>query len=976
MVNSRKLTVLLSVGFSLLFSIPATAQLDPDRTLGTESSRVRRNVKIRGIQSDRIDGGARRGRNLFHSFREFNVGRGRGVYFSNPTGVENILTRVTGRNRSNILGRLGVLGRANLFVINPNGILFGKDASLDLRGSFYATTADGIKLGENGLFSAKEPQSSNLLTVQPGALFHNAMRNYLATIENQAHLKVDRGENIILSADSITSTGSLTAPGGKIKLEAINGSLSVGEISTVDTAGGGDLFISATGDITIKGTLDVSGTKFDLQTGSPLSQTIGNGGNVTLSSNGQIAFDPDSNIFSLGLWGGEVKVRARSLFMSNNSRLSSLTTSDTNSGNITIITTDLLHLQNGASILTGSSGRGDGANLNINTNSLRLENGGQIAALTLGEGKAGNLTVKAQDILLNVNSFLLTQVASGAKGDGGRLTINTNSLRLENGGQIVASTFGEGKTGNLTVKAQDILLTGVNSISNLASGLFTQVEEGAKGDGGRLTINTERLSLENGSQISASTTGEGNGGRLTINTDQLTLENGSQILASTFGEGKAGDLTVKAQDIVVTGVDLRGFGSGLFTQTRGAGDGGDLTINTNSLLLEDGAAISASTLGEGGNGGRLTIKAQDIVVTGVNPLIDNLPTGLFSQTKGTGNGGSIIIETNSLQVSDRAIISAESNLDPIPGAPIELPNITEDDLGQIGSITIKANSVSLIDNGTITVNSQSSKPPSGDLNNIDIDGGRIILDSGGVISAEANISQGANINITLSDRLVFQGNSSISTNSGSEDVNGNGGNIAIKSPFILAFPRNNTITANANGGRGGDINITTNAILGYPQYLTITAESQQNIDGTITFDNIVTNFDSGLVDTPTTPIDAKALIAENVCSPLEANSSFVLKGKGGLPSNPTDLLDSQRPIVEWSNLRESLGRRSRIDRSTSVVVEARSANEALVIRQARGWIKKPDGTIVLTAYPTESTTSNSPSIAIPNCLSHNSNNLQ
>ncbi|MDY7023756.1 MAG: filamentous hemagglutinin N-terminal domain-containing protein, partial [Cyanobacteriota bacterium] len=143
----------------------ASAQLVPDNTLGSESSTVTPNVNIRNINSDRIDGGAVRGNNLFHSFQEFNVEAGRGVYFSNPETIINILTRVTGDNISNILGTLGVLGNANLFLINPNGIVFGPNARLDVGGSFFASTADSI-LFENGIeFAASNPQAPPLLTI-------------------------------------------------------------------------------------------------------------------------------------------------------------------------------------------------------------------------------------------------------------------------------------------------------------------------------------------------------------------------------------------------------------------------------------------------------------------------------------------------------------------------------------------------------------------------------------------------------------------------------------------------------------------------------------------------------------------------------------------------------------------------------------------------------------------------------------------
>ncbi len=115
-------------------------RITPDTTLGTESSQV----KPLNPQNDRIDGGAIRDINLFHSFREFNIGEAQGAYFTNPAGIDNIISRVTGKNPSQILGTLGVLGNANLFLINPNGIIFGANAKLDINSSFVASTASSI----------------------------------------------------------------------------------------------------------------------------------------------------------------------------------------------------------------------------------------------------------------------------------------------------------------------------------------------------------------------------------------------------------------------------------------------------------------------------------------------------------------------------------------------------------------------------------------------------------------------------------------------------------------------------------------------------------------------------------------------------------------------------------------------------------------------------------------------------------------
>ncbi|WP_366516596.1 filamentous hemagglutinin N-terminal domain-containing protein [Microcoleus sp. PH2017_20_SFW_D_A] len=142
----------LLFAFLLLFPASAIAQIIPDSTLGAESSRLVPDT-INNLPSDRISGGATRGSNLFHSFRSFNIGEGRGLYFENPSAVSNIFTRVTGGQPSNILGTLGVQGNANLFLINPKGIVFGPNARLDLRGSFVASTADSIVFNNGFEFS-------------------------------------------------------------------------------------------------------------------------------------------------------------------------------------------------------------------------------------------------------------------------------------------------------------------------------------------------------------------------------------------------------------------------------------------------------------------------------------------------------------------------------------------------------------------------------------------------------------------------------------------------------------------------------------------------------------------------------------------------------------------------------------------------------------------------------------------------------
>ncbi len=226
------LSLCLITAFSL--SSPVQAQITPDNTLGTEASQLDPNVLINGALGDKIDGGATRGINLFHSFSEFNIQDGQRVYFANPTGVENILTRVTGGNASNIFGTLGVDGAANLFLINPNGILFGENAQLDVQGSFVGTTANGVQFGNQGNFSATNPQAPPLLTINPSALLFNQLNQGGITNQSQAPaginpvgqnvtgLRVADGQNLLLVGGNINlDGGAIRAYSGNIELAAL-----------------------------------------------------------------------------------------------------------------------------------------------------------------------------------------------------------------------------------------------------------------------------------------------------------------------------------------------------------------------------------------------------------------------------------------------------------------------------------------------------------------------------------------------------------------------------------------------------------------------------------------------------------------------------------------------------------------------------------------------------------------------------------
>lgn len=210
----------------------------PDNTLSAESSQVIRNYQGKPIEA--ITGGATRGINLFHSFQEFNIEVNEAAYFDNPAGINHILTRITGNNISRIFGKLGVLGNANLFIINPKGIIFGPNAALDLTGSFLATTANKVLFPDGNQFSTIDTDTSVLsinvpirldFNGNPGQIQvqgsgHNvAFRYFLPSVSLpvSSQLQVSSEKMLALVGGNIILEGGvLKAPGGQIELASVD----------------------------------------------------------------------------------------------------------------------------------------------------------------------------------------------------------------------------------------------------------------------------------------------------------------------------------------------------------------------------------------------------------------------------------------------------------------------------------------------------------------------------------------------------------------------------------------------------------------------------------------------------------------------------------------------------------------------------------------------------------------------------------
>ncbi|MEA5596756.1 S-layer family protein [Rivularia sp. UHCC 0363] len=916
----------LGLGIASLqaFINPCFAQssnIVPDDSLGAESSGVVP-LDSGGLAVDAIDGGAIRGANLFHSFTEFNVSEGRGAYFFSPNAeIQNILTRVTGRNPSEILGTLGTFGNSqpNLFLINPNGIVFGENASLDVGGSFVATTANGINLGETGLFSATEPTTSNLLSVNPSALFFNAV-NTQAGIVNRSTatstvlgsaengdanrpingLQVLDGKSLLLVGGDVSLDGGrLLAPGGRVEL-------------------GG---LAAPGSIQLQQEDDIFSLNFPSLV-ERASVFLNNNANVNVISTGE----------------GSVVVNARNLNILGSGIVSGVTSGGVNSnaGNIEINTTDTTTIDGTSSttsfsgiasgLVGGSGGAGD---ITINTGSLDVINA-QIGSLTNGEGNAGNVTIIAKDkvSISGTNSGIASFVAPSGVGNGANVSIQAREVFFDNS-VISTNSLGKGSSGNIQIKADNSVF--VSGGSTISSETFGQ------GNAGSIDIEAGNLVSFDGvgsnnrvRQVSSRVnplivaapefTGERIGGDINIKTGSLSIKN-ANLETSTYGKGNAGNVQVRATDAVSL-VDAYILST---VEAGGDGQGGNINIDAATLTLRDSAqlititreASEAQPAGQG-DAGNVNVKVSGLVdIAGEK---NDFYSGIFSyvDTGTEGDGGNITIGSGFFSLTDGAQLQASTSgkgnagnvkvtttdTVSLAGNAYILSTVEVGGEGQGGNIDINAATLSLTDGAQLLTlirgasDTDTQAGGQGDAGNVNVKVSGFVDIAGkkndsysGIYSVAdtGTVGNAGNITIDSSSFLLRDG----ALINARTKTDGQGGNVTVNTDIFEALEGGQLIAITSSNGSAGNITVNAtqkmfvsgsdpdynNRLIQFPDYLVIVGANS----------GLFVN-SSGLGNTGDIEVNSPQVTLDNQGT-LNAQST---SGNGGNISLTSDLLLMRR----------------------------------------------------------------------------------
>jgi filamentous hemagglutinin family protein len=756
-------------------------------------------------------------------------------------------------------GQLIATGAKILTNFASGAIGHGGDVTIVTTGSaaFTNSTIDTTTIDPKSALVKGGDAGAVSITASDLTLTTSQIRTGVSGDATAAILSTGAGGAVTLTgSDSVTLTGSgidtrtSNSNGNAGAVTIIAPTVTLENNSGINTGVRGPLRTTANGGpVTLGGpqTISVSMTNSRINTES--FETEGNAGSVTIT--GQTVAISDNGLGSQTIItsthhgsnngpfptsgnAGDIKISGTNVTFNGADVESVADSSGTfaRGGSISVNGAQSILVDNGTVFTTTTVSNGNAGNIQLTSSNVTISGGSNIGSDTFAGGGSGTITVTGtQNISLDSGSIIVTNADPGSQGPAGQIVLNTPHLTITGGSVVADQNFGDRPGGTVTVQgtsgpAQSVL------ISDPGSGIITNTDMGI-GPGGNIVLNAHSVMLQNGGILFAGSNAAGNGGNILVKADSVSITGGAQITsASVIGDsgtptGNAGNVTIQGLASPAQSVLIDGSGSGIFTDTQGTGAGGNILLNANSVTLQNGGALSASTSGiaSTATGGTITVNANQVQLTtggqilsastlGVDPLtgnpvipsgsggtvaiqglsgpaasvfIDGAGSGILTNSVGTGAAGNIMLSANTVTLQNSGTLSAATS----GTAPSAIG----------GALTINANQVQLNTGGSITVSTTGA----GAGGSITIGAGSTFASNAGTVNSTATQATGGGINIMVGQSVTLTNGASISASSTGA---GNAGNIMINAGQSF-LATNSSVTTQASHASGGTIKITT-----------------------------------------------------------------------------------------------------------------------------------------------------------------------
>ncbi len=550
-------------------------------------------------------------------------------------------------NGGNISSFNASSGQAGEIALNARRVALQSDAYV-----FSTAQVNGSGDGANIRLTA-----SDSIAINGGVNGQTSVSTATFSAGNAGHILI-QADNIRANTAGYVSSDAFDSSTGN------TGSITLDAVDTMTLSGRSKVYVSTAASGSA-GTVKLKATDITIGSGSYVSsvafQGSANAGDVEIRAGNTLSLRDDAAVISSSTStgnAGNLRISAQDIVLDNTSKIASPAFAGTgNAGSVDVSALGTLSLRHGSAIDSSTASAGRGGNIMVAAANMTIDQESRISSIALeGSGHAGKIEVRSTNQLTLSNDGSITS-ATSTQGNAGSVLINANTIDLQSGGHVSTATLSAGNAGRISVKASGTVAVSTGFVSSSTFGA---------GRADSIDVSAPVISLAGPqSYVSALAAVDSSGqtGAITLSaSDSIHLKDGAQLLISNYAApASTSNLSTTALSLTAPSIILRGNAL-VSSASTGNVSAGHITIDASKQLDLAGSRIN--TIANDGNGGRITIRAGDLMLLNQSRISTSV-------SGSSGNGGDIQVKANSL-ILNQGFIQANTAANQASGGLINL----------------------------------------------------------------------------------------------------------------------------------------------------------------------------------------------------------------------------------------------------------------------------------------------------------------